>query len=383
MSKVKERNVYRRLIVLMVIVMLLCAAACAAYIYLQQTMKTAEQNNLREVTQINNERVEAYNAEVESLRRDTAGKADAQWPAAAPEGWDVVDLSNYPVAAGHSEFVTRKEMLSGGLLVINRWHAMPADLTDDMMVSIGNYSRADENANNNVATEDSSVMLQQEATEALMSLYEGGRAAGLEMKYLIVQYGYRTMETQTNYWNKKIAALESRYSGDQLIEHARKDVSYPGTSDYQSGLSVYFYNYKSGDKEFNSTLLHNTEHGKWLFENSWKYGYVFRFPVQNFPYPNTVDKSYKTGISMEMKVYRYVGIANAAAMHTLDLCLEEYVEYLMQHPHIAVYENGELKYEIYRVSGGYADTTVQIPKGADSYSVSSDNIGGLVVSIAY
>ncbi len=383
MSKVKERNVYRRLIVLMVIVLLLCAAACAAYIYLQQTMKTAEQNNLREVTQINNERIEAYNAEVESLRRDTAGKADAQWPAAAPEGWDVVDLTNYPVAAGRDEFVTRKEMLSGGLLVINRWHAMPADLTDDMMVSIGNYSRADENANNNVATEDSSVMLQQEATEALMSLYEGGRAAGLEMKYLIVQYGYRTMETQTNYWNKKIAALESRYSGDQLIEQARKDVSYPGTSDYQSGLSVYFYNYKSGDKEFNSTLLHNTEHGKWLFENSWKYGYVFRFPVQNFPYPNTVDKSYKTGISMEMKVYRYVGVANAAAMHALDLCLEEYVEYLMQHPHIAVYEDGELKYEIYRVSGGYADTTVQIPKGADSYSVSSDNIGGLVISIAY
>jgi len=383
MSKGKQRNAYRRLITLMIFVLLLGGLAVAGKIYFQKRMDAAAEQNAKEVEQINAERTAAYNAEVAKLQAASSVKTTVEWPKAAESGWDVVDLTEFPVAATKSVSVTRKEMLAGGLLVINRWHSMPSDLTDDMMVSIGNYSRADDDANNNVATEDSSVLLQESATKALMNLYAGGRAAGLEMKYLIVQYGYRSMETQTNYWNKKIAALENKYSGDALIEQARKDVSYPGTSDYQSGLSVYFYNYKSGDKEFNSTLLHETEHGKWLYENSWKYGFVFRFPVQGFPYANTVDKSYKTGITMQMKVYRYVGVANAAAMTKLGMCLEEYVEYLMQHPHIAVYEDGKLMYEIYRVNGGYADTTVQIPNGAVSYEVSSDNLGGLVVSIAY
>ena len=84
-----------------------------------------------------------------------------------------------------------------------------------------------------------------------------------------------------------------------------------------------------------------------------------------------------------MKVYRYVGKGNAAAMNTLDMCLEEYVEYLMQHPHIAIYENGTLRYEIYRQDGGYADTTVTVPFNAKGFTASTDNVGGLVTVIEY
>ena len=148
-------------------------------------------------------------------------------------------------------------------------------------------------------------------------------------------------------------------------------------------MSFSVYNYKSGDKAFSDTPLHETEQGKWLYDNCWKYGYVFRFPVQGFPYADTVDKSYKTGIRLNMKVYRFVGAANAAAMNTLGLCLEEYVEYLMAHPHIAIYEDGTLRYEIFRLEGGYADTTVNIPSGAREYSASSDNLGGLVVAVGF
>ena len=86
-----------------------------------------------------------------------------------------------------------------------------------------------------------------------------------------------------------------------------------------------------------------------------------------------------------MDIYRYVGKPNAAVMHTLNLCMEEYVEYLMEHPHLAVYENGVLKYEILRVEGGNTaeDVTVQISNTALNAIISTDNMGGIIIGMIY
>ncbi len=383
MSNVRKRNAYRSLIVCMLVLLALTVLLGAGYLYTQSYLNSRAQNNQKEVERINSERTQEYNAAVAELNRQNASVGSAQWPAAAPSGWDVIDLSSFDVKSGMQANVTRNEMLQGGLLLVNRWHPMPADLTDDMMVSINQHSRADDDSTNNLPTVNSSITMAPNAVEALMALYKDARAAGLDMGGIIIEEGYRTMETQSTYWNSETEKYSSRYSGDALTERVRRTTAYPGTSDYQAGLSFKVYNYKQGDNAFSSTPLHQTEQGRWLYENCWKYGFVFRFPVQGFPYENTVDKSYKTGINVEMKVYRYVGEANAAVMNTLGLCLEEYIEYLMQHPHIALYHDGELMYEIYRLEGGYTDTTVSIPAGAVSYSASTDNMGGLVVSISY
>ncbi len=384
MAATKKRNAYRGLVAWMLVLLVLCVLCFAGYLYTRNYLSARASQNEEDVTRINNERTEEYNAAVAARKQEQAAASqDIQWPAAASIGWDVVDLTAYPISDGSQAVVTRKEMLEGGLLLINRWHMMPSDLTDDMMVSISRTSRADEDTTNNIPTTNSSLMLQPAAVEALMSLFSDARAAGLDMDGIIVSEGYRTMEQQTGYWNKKVESLSNSYSGERLNEMAMRSVAYPGTSDYQTGLSVSVYNYKKGDNEFTSTLLHETEQGKWLYQNCWKYGFIFRYPTQGFPYADTVDKSYKTGYSDQMKVYRYVGIANAAAMNTLGMCLEEYIEYLMAHPHIAVYSDGVLKYEIYRMEGGYSDTSVTVPYNAVSYSASTDNMDGLVVAISY
>ena len=122
----------------------------------------------------------------------------------------------------------------------------------------------------------------------------------------------------------------------------------------------------------------------WLLKNGWKYGFVFRFPVEGYPNETVIDKSYKTGVSSKLMIYRYVGEGHAAAMKQLDMCMEEYIEYLMAHPHIAVYEDGNLKYEITRVN---ADTTngakVELSGNAKDFSVSMDNCGGVIVCMSY
>ena len=388
MAKTKK-NAYRSLVAWMLVLLVLAVLCCAGYLMTKNALKQREQDHIKAVEQTNQQLTDEYNAAVAEMKRQEEEAAQAnenkQWPEAAASGWDVVDLSAYAVNRGKEVSVTRREMLEGGLLVVNRWHLMPADLLDEYMVSANQYSRREEaEKTEKLPTHDAAVSLQVPAIEALMKMYSEARAQGLDMDNIIIQYGYRTMEEQSKLWNDTVTKYSSRYSGDTLTERARKETAYPGSSDYQTGLSIFLYNYKSGDKAFSSTPLHETEQGKWIYNNCWKYGYVFRFPVAGFPYKDTVDKSYKTGINLDShKVYRYVGVANAAAMNTLGFCLEEYVEYLMEHPHIAVYQDGTLKHEIYRMEGGNADTTVNIPNGAASYSVSSDNMNGLVVSISY
>ena len=386
MAKTKKKNHYRSLIVWMILLFILTAACAAGYLMTKKDLDARAEKHKAEVAQTNAELQAEYSAAVAEQRRQESEAAaiNAQWPEAATVGWDVLDLTNYPVAEGYNVSVSRRDMLAGGLLLVNRWHLMPADLLDDYMVSVNQFSRADDDKTNNIPTTNAAVSMQQTAVEALMQLYADARAAGLDMDNIIIKEGYRSMETQSGYWNDTIAKIGDRYTGDALTERARQTTAYPGSSDYQAGLSFQVYNFKSGDKDFSNTPLHQTEQGKWLYDNCWKYGYVFRFPVQGFPYEDTVDKSYKTGISIENnKVYRYVGEANAAVMNVLGLCLEEYVEYVMEHPHFALYQDGKLLYEVYRMEGGYGDTQVNIPRDAASYSVSSDNMGGLVVSIKY
>ena len=72
-------------------------------------------------------------------------------------------------------------------------------------------------------------------------------------------------------------------------------------------------------------------------------------------------------------------------MHHLDLCLEECIEYLQEHPHIAVFEDGVKKYEITRqqVGDDLASFSVQINQVTDNYTMSLDNMGGIVVAYEF
>ena len=72
-------------------------------------------------------------------------------------------------------------------------------------------------------------------------------------------------------------------------------VAKPGTSEHQIGLALdivssEYTNLDEGQME--------TEDQKWLMENSWKYGFILRYPL---------DKSDITGVIFEPWHYRYVG----------------------------------------------------------------------------
>ena len=286
--------------------------------------------------------------------------------------WEVLDLSQFPLQDQKAVHSNRQEIMYNGMLLVNAWHSRPADYSDTGIVSVSRAYKGDDK----IQAKDNNVTLH---TNALAALHEALQAAKAEgMEHYLVEEGYRTVERQQEYYNKKREKLSSKYSGDALDEATRKEVNYPGTSEYNSGLAFELRLYDRNDPDVGSPKYSTTPEGKWMNENCWKYGLVFRFPQNEWPLETSTDKSFKTGVSVHLNLYRYVGKGNAAIMHYMDFTMEEYIEYLEEHPHIALYVDDHLQYEVYRqIVGDDEEFDIQL-NSTSNWESSLDNMGGII-----
>ncbi len=111
----------------------------------------------------------------------------------------------------------------------------------------------------------------------------------------------------------KIADKE-KLTKEEALYVTRIESCVAGTSEHQSGLCVDMHNLSSAKPEFAETF-----EAQWLAENCHKFGFVVRFPE---------NKTNVTKIVYEPWHFRFVGRYHAQRMKDLDMCLEEYVEYL-------------------------------------------------------
>ncbi|MGN0972960.1 MAG: D-alanyl-D-alanine carboxypeptidase family protein [Aristaeellaceae bacterium] len=368
MKKQKRRDPIKVMLIL-TICMAVLAAGC---MLLGNAISAYRANALSqlqaEVEAVNEQRDQEYARALAEFEAESQSGANLAWPPQKTQGWDVVDLTNYPLENPGQITVNRADVMNNGMLLVNEWHSRPEDFSEEALVSIGSYTGG------KLQVANYNLLLFPAAINALQEAVTAAAAEGFE-NYMVDE-AYRSYEEQNALFNKYMEQYASRYSGDALIARTKKDVNYPGTSEFNSGLAFTVRLYKRGDAAVNGTNYVDTPEGQWLSENCWKYGLVFRFPKTDYPVKGTADKSYKTGVSVSLRAYRYVGKGNAAVMHTLDLCLEEYIEYLQEHPHIAVFEDGILRYEIVRQYVGDADSfQISITNNASSYVTSLDNMG--------
>ncbi len=126
------------------------------------------------------------------------------------------------------------------------------------------------------------------------------------------QSTYRSIELQsTLYYNRIKEQMNYGYSEQEAIAIVEKLTLPPGTSEHNIALAV----------DFNTITyeFEYTEAYTWLQENAHKYGFILRYPE---------DKTDITNINYEPWHYRYVTEKHATKMKELDMCLEEYLEYL-------------------------------------------------------
>lgn len=132
------------------------------------------------------------------------------------------------------------------------------------------------------------------------------------LKNIWIQSAYRTIEEQEKLFNNKVNYFLSIGKTEEDAERLTlRMINKPGTSEHNLGLAVDF-NYVNKDFE-------KTKEFKWLLENAENYGFILRYKE---------EKRDITKVYYEPWHWRYVGIEHAKKMNELDMCLEEYIEYL-------------------------------------------------------
>ena len=178
------------------------------------------------------------------------------------------------------------------LVLVNKQHPIP----DDYEFELGTIS--------------GSMQCDERVIAPLFDMLKAARAEGVN---LIVCSPYRDIDRQTMLFGNKV----DRYMGGGMsymdaYNLASQAVTVPGSSEHQIGLAVDIITdgYSSLDEGFGDTAA-----GKWLADNSAKYGFILRYPS---------GKEEITSIEYEPWHFRYVGVDAANVITDNGLCLEEF-----------------------------------------------------------
>ncbi|MEL7563955.1 MAG: M15 family metallopeptidase [Dehalobacterium sp.] len=213
---------------------------------------------------------------------DSTGKSDA--------------TSNTPKDTGAVSNSAQTKPSSKGewqLVLVNPWNKLP----DDYKVTLRQLK------NGQVVDERCYPDLQQ--------MIDDCRAAGLSP---VICSSYRSRETQERLFNNKVTYYTNLgYSLKSAETESANSIAVPGTSEHHLGLAVDIVDINNQNLD---SSQEKTAVQQWLLKNSWKYGFILRFPS---------DKSDITGIIYEPWHYRYVGKEAAEKIHDQGICLEEYL----------------------------------------------------------
>lgn len=119
--------------------------------------------------------------------------------------------------------------------------------------------------------------------------------------------GYRPEEYQKEIFNNKVAEYrDAGHSKREAEKQASLQIAKPGHSEHETGLAV----------DINSADGNSWELYGWLKENSFRYGFIIRYPY---------GKENITGISYEPWHLRFVGKESAEYIFRNNITLEEYL----------------------------------------------------------
>lgn len=180
------------------------------------------------------------------------------------------------------------------LRLVNSQNALPEDYSMELTQLINNQS------------------IDSRCYPDLQEMMDDCRSAGLNP---LICSSYRTAAKQKSLFTEKVDEyLLQGYSQDEAEEKAASSVAPVGYSEHQLGLALDIVDtsYQQLNKKQEDTPVQH-----WLMNNSWKYGFILRYPE---------GKSDITGIIYEPWHYRYVGKTAAKEIYEQELCLEEYLE---------------------------------------------------------
>ena len=198
-------------------------------------------------------------------------------------------------APAETERVSKKT----DVLLVNPWNPVPEDYVPDLVELDDYYGSA-------------GMQVDRSCYDALLRMIDDCNTAGSRAYVLS---SYRSFEYQQKLFDRKVNTLMADgLSRTDAETQAATVVVRPGTSEHHLGLAVDIIDTALWALE---EAQENLPAQKWLMENSWRYGFILRYPR---------DKAAVTGVIYEPWHYRYVGEELAAELYECGLTLEEYLE---------------------------------------------------------
>lgn len=180
------------------------------------------------------------------------------------------------------------------LILVNKTHYIPENYTFPL------------------GTISGSLKCDERVLEDLLRMFQAAKDDGVS---LLVASPYRTHDRQTNNFNRSINNYLNRgMSYMEAYKLTSLAITIPDTSEHQIGLAIDIWtdSFKKLTEGFGDTKA-----GQWLAKNSYKYGFILRYPQ---------GKEEITGIEYEPWHFRYVGLEAAKVMYEEEITLEEFWE---------------------------------------------------------
>lgn len=185
------------------------------------------------------------------------------------------------------------------LILINKQHSIPDGYEEE--VPLGNIS-----------TMKGIMRCDERIIDDLLDMIQAAKDDGVT---LAICSPYRDLQYQEMLFGRKITKYMKRgLSYMEAYQLASQAVTVPNASEHQIGLALDIVTdtYVALNEGFADTAA-----GKWLAENSCKYGFILRYPK---------GKEDITGIEYEPWHFRYVGVEAATLMTEQGITLEEFWE---------------------------------------------------------
>lgn len=183
------------------------------------------------------------------------------------------------------------------LVLANKANALPSDYEPNDLVYCKDLG---------ITVVGINGQLRKVAAEALKEMCDAAKEDGVDV---FLGSGYRSYKNQYNLWHS--------YAEKDGAEGADEYSARAGYSEHQTGLCFDPAQGDGGLDGYNyCKKFEETQMGKWLLENSWKYGFILRYPL---------NKEGITGYVYEPWHYRYIGKKWAKYVHDAgpDMTYEE------------------------------------------------------------
>lgn len=178
------------------------------------------------------------------------------------------------------------------LMIVNKYYNLDKEYTPSNLVKIDSEYGVNK-------------YIQKEVYDAFIKMNNDMKKEGLS---LIFTSAYRNYEDQEKIYNS--------YKKDKGKEYADKYAARAGYSEHQTGYAIDLASKNHPEKSFVYTKEYD-----WLKDNSYKYGFVLR-------YPKEFEK--QTGYNSESWHYRYVGKDAAKIIYDNNITFDEYYEYYVK-----------------------------------------------------